>query len=197
VNHKPFKYFVEENTMNENPGIVDMNDCDVLLAQNSINIRTEWAGGTVTNPVKWHNVADYLAFTWPLDYDLSYTNAKLEKAGTDGKPVGSLQWWPKYVYVADVKSSVTAKPIDFQLDQNYPNPFNPTTAITFTLTQKSQVELKVFNVLGSEIATIVNETKAAGKHSVSFDAKDLSTGVYFYQLKAGDQTITRKMMLMK
>jgi len=51
--------------------------------------------------------------------------------------------------------------------------------------------------LGSEIATIVNETRAAGKHSVTFDAKDLSTGVYFYQLKAGDQTITRKMMLMK
>jgi hypothetical protein len=195
--HKPFKYFVEENTMNEDPGIIDMNDCDVLLAQNCINIRTEWAGGTVSNPVKWHNVADYLAFTWPLDYDLGYTNTTLKTAGTDGKPVGSLQWWPGIEYVADVNTSVTAKLVDFELEQNYPNPFNPTTSITFTLNKKSQVELKVFNVLGSEIATIVNETKAAGKHSVSFDAKDLSSGVYFYQLKTGDQTITRKMMLMK
>jgi hypothetical protein len=197
VKHQPFKYFVEENTMNEDPGIIDMNDCDVALAQNCINIRTEWAGGTVTNPVKWHNVADYLAFTWPLDYDLAYTNSKLEKAGTDGKPVGSLQWWPQYKYVADVNSSVAGKLVDFELNQNYPNPFNPTTSITFTLNKKSQVELKVYNVLGSEIATIVNETRAAGKHNVSFDAKDLSSGVYFYQLKTGDQTITRKMMLMK
>lgn len=196
VNHQTFKFFKEANTMNVDPGIKDMNGCDVSLAQNCINIRTEWAGGTVTNPVKWHNVADYLAFTWPLDYDLAYTNSALENASTDGKPIGSLQWWPQYEYTG-VETKMTSKPADFKLSQNYPNPFNPTTAINYSLNKKSHVELKVYNVLGSEVATLVNETKNAGSYKISFDATNLSSGVYFYQLKAGDQTITRKMMLMK
>ena len=196
--HQPFKFFKEENTMNLDPGIKDDNGCDAVLAQNCINIRVEWAGGTVENPVKWHCVDDYLAFTWPLDYDLSYTNATLETAGTDGKPVGSLQWWPGIEYVpSKVNNKFASQPSDFKLMQNYPNPFNPTTSINYSLNKKSHVELKVYNVLGSEIATLVNETKNAGSYKVSFDATNLSSGVYFYQLKSGDQTITRKMMLMK
>ncbi|MDZ7334379.1 MAG: T9SS type A sorting domain-containing protein [candidate division KSB1 bacterium] len=198
MKHQPFRFFKEENTMNVDPGIKDMNGCDVLLAQNCINIRTSWAGGTVTNPVKWHNVADYLEFTWPLDFDLSYTNETLKTAGTDGKPVGSLQWWPGIEYVpSEVATKPTAIPADFTLSQNYPNPFNPTTAITYSLNKKANVELKVYNVLGSEVATLVNEMKNAGTYTIQFDASNLTSGVYFYQLKSGDKTITRKMMLMK
>ena len=196
VNHQSFQFFVEENTMNVDPGIVDMNDCDITLAQNCINIRTEWAGGTVTNPVKWHNVADYLAFTWPLDYDLSYTNATLENAGTDGMPIGSLQWWDEYTYSA-VEGSPLSQPTGFALEQNYPNPFNPATHINYTIPKTSRVELKVYNVLGAEVANLVNKTQIAGNYNVSFDASKLSSGVYFYRLKAGDQTLTKKMMLMK
>ncbi len=198
VKHEPFKFFKEENTWNVDPGIKDMNGCDVLLAQNCINIRTEWAGGTVTNPVKWHNVPDYLEFTWPLDFDLSYTNETLKTASTGGKPIGSLQWWPGIEYVpTNVNSNSISKPVDFSLSQNYPNPFNPTTSISYSLNQKSHVELKVYNVLGSEVATLANEMKNAGSYTIQFDASNLSSGVYFYQLKAGDQKITKKMMLMK
>ncbi len=195
--HKPFQFFKEEGTMNVDPGIIDMNGCDELLAQNCINIRNEWAGGTVDNPVKWHNVADYLEFTWPLDFDLSYTNTALENAGTDDKPIGSLQWWPEYSYTDVAASDHAATPADYKLSQNYPNPFNPSTMINFSVAKKAHVELKVFNVLGAEVATLVNGTKAAGSYNVNFDASQLSSGVYFYQLKVGDQTMTRKMMLMK
>ena len=106
------------------------------------------------------------------------------------------QWWPQYEYTS-VETRVASKPTDFELRQNYPNPFNPTTSINYSLNKKSYVELKVYNVLGAEVATLVNETKNAGSYKVSFDATNLSSGVYFYQLKSGDQTITRKMMVMK
>ena len=194
VTHEPFKYFIEENTMNVDPGIIDMNGCDDLLAQNCINIRTEWSGGTVTNPVNFHGVSDYLAFTWPLNYDLSYTNSALENAGTDGKPIGSLQWWPTYT---DVKDKEEAVPNAFVLEQNYPNPFNPATTIRYSIARNANVKLTVYTILGAEVATLVDKAQVAGDYEVSFAAANLSSGVYFYQLKAADQTSTRKMIVMK
>lgn len=192
--HEPFKFFIEENTTNVDPGIKDMNGTDALLAQNCINIRTSWSGGTVTNPVNFHGVSDYLAFTWPLDYDLSYTNSALENAGTDGKPVGSLQWWPEYA--TDIKST-TVIPNAFRLEQNYPNPFNPSTTIHYSIANNTNVQLKVYNVLGAEVATLVDKSQIAGDYKVTFDASKLSSGVYFYQLTIADQTFTRKMTVMK
>ncbi len=86
---------------------------------------------------------------------------------------------------------------EFTLDQNYPNPFNPSTNISFTLPQQSNVSLKVYNLLGQEVVTLVNEIKTAGQHSVSFDASQLSSGMYIYRLEAGSSIQTRKMMLIK
>jgi hypothetical protein len=75
-------------------------------------------------------------------------------------------------------------PMEYSLDQNYPNPFNPSTKISFTLAADSKVDLKVFNILGQEIAVIVNGALAAGSHSYNFDASNLNSGVYFYQFEA-------------
>ncbi len=198
VDHEPFQFFVEENTMNVDPGIVNMNGTDELLAQNCINIRNEWAGEEITDPVKWHGVDNYLAFTWPLPFDLSYANATLKTASSQGKPVGSLQWWPNIDYTVGVETNeLAAKPAEFVLEANYPNPFNPTTHIKYSVPEKSLVELKVFNILGAEVKTLVNKNQKSGDYTITFDGKDLSSGVYFYQLKAGNQTITRKMMLLK
>lgn|GEM_PF-5540388 len=86
---------------------------------------------------------------------------------------------------------------EFSLDQNYPNPFNPSTNISFTLPQQANISLKVFNILGQEVVTLVNEIKTAGQHSVSFDASQLSSGVYIYRLEAGSIIQSRKMMLIK
>ena len=96
----------------------------------------------------------------------------------------------------DVKNS-SSLPQSFELYQNYPNPFNPTTVISYQLSAFSHVTLKVYDVLGNEIKTLVNEYKPAGKHTINFDASKLASGVYFYQLKSGDYVNTKKLVLLK
>jgi hypothetical protein len=92
---------------------------------------------------------------------------------------------------------VVAKPTDFALSQNYPNPFNPTTYINYTIAKNSAVELTVYDILGVEVAQIVNEVKSPGSYTVAFDGSNLASGVYFYKLRAGNNVITKKMLLMK
>lgn len=79
-------------------------------------------------------------------------------------------------------------PSEFLLRQNYPNPFNPNTTIHFELPIATNVILKVYNILGQEVATLVDENKAAGKYDVQFDGSQLSSGVYFYRLTAGEHS---------
>ncbi|MEQ8523869.1 endonuclease [Gracilimonas sp.] len=86
---------------------------------------------------------------------------------------------------------------DFKLHQNYPNPFNPTTNITYELKGAVNVTLTVYNVLGQKVETLVDGMKSAGSHMATFDASGLSSGVYFYQLRAGERTFTQKMLLSK
>jgi hypothetical protein len=88
-------------------------------------------------------------------------------------------------------------PDQFSLSQNYPNPFNPTTTINFSIPKSGFVTLKVFDVLGREVSTLVNETRVAGNYSVDFDGSRLSSGVYFYRIQAGDFISIKKMMLTK
>ena len=88
-------------------------------------------------------------------------------------------------------------PNTYILEQNYPNPFNPSTTINFALPRAGLVELKVYDVLGRETATLVNEVRQAGSYKVDFDASALSSGVYFYTLKSGEFTDTKKMLLIK
>jgi hypothetical protein len=85
----------------------------------------------------------------------------------------------------------------FSLEQNYPNPFNPSTVIGYRLPVNSDVTLKVFDLLGREVATLVDEFKPAGKYEVEFNGKDLSSGIYFYTIQAGSFTKTEKMILLK
>jgi hypothetical protein len=85
----------------------------------------------------------------------------------------------------------------FKLEQNYPNPFNPSTQIEFSIPVASQVELKVYNILGQEVATLVNESLKAGNHAVKFDASHIATGVYLYRITAGTFVSTKKMLLLK
>ena len=86
---------------------------------------------------------------------------------------------------------------DYNLTQNYPNPFNPTTTINFALPKTGLVTLKVYNLIGQEVATLVNEVKNAGRYSVDFDASDLSSGIYFYRVSVNDFNDVKKMILVK
>ena len=88
-------------------------------------------------------------------------------------------------------------PTEFRLEQNYPNPFNPTTTIKFTLPETELVNLKIYDVMGKEVAVLLNEEKSAGLHSVEFDAGKLASGTYYYKLQAGNNIETRKMLLLK
>ncbi len=91
----------------------------------------------------------------------------------------------------------TEIPKDFSVSQNYPNPFNPVTKIDFALPKSGNVTMKVYNILGKEVATLVNETKNAGNYTVSFNASNLSSGMYFYKIEANGFTEVKKMMLVK
>jgi hypothetical protein len=85
----------------------------------------------------------------------------------------------------------------YSLSQNYPNPFNPSTKISFGLPKAGNVEIKIYDLLGREVTTLVNEFKTAGSYSVDFNASNLASGVYFYSIKSGNFTDTKKMVLMK
>ncbi len=96
-----------------------------------------------------------------------------------------------------VDESETTLPTEYQLSQNYPNPFNPSTTINFSIKEAGLVTLKVYDVLGREVATLVNEELNSGSHNKSFNASGLSSGIYFYSLKAGKFSETKKLLLLK
>jgi hypothetical protein len=95
------------------------------------------------------------------------------------------------------KSNSTSIITDFKLEQNYPNPFNPSTQISFSILQPCFTQLKIYDVFGKEITTLVNGFLEEGTHSYQFDGKNLASGVYFYTLKAGNYTATKKMIMTK
>ncbi len=146
--------------------------------------------------------------TEPDYYDLSYSNTTLMSGGSDGFPVGDLNWFPEKK--TEWENSTTAiddeadmqLAEDFELSQNYPNPFNPTTTINYKISKADDIKLSVYNVMGEEIKTLVNENKAAGKYDVIWNATDnrgnrVASGLYFYKLQSSSQTIVKKMMFLK
>jgi subtilisin-like proprotein convertase family protein len=113
---------------------------------------------------------------------------------------GQFKGWSLTLYF-ETPVNVDNEPVeiiqDFELHQNYPNPFNPSTTIKWQMPESGNVTLKIYDVLGREVITLVNEELSAGKHDVTFDASQFSSGVYFYQLKAGDFIEIKKMILIK
>jgi hypothetical protein len=86
---------------------------------------------------------------------------------------------------------------EFALLENFPNPFNPTTSIKYRIPEDSFVELRIFDILGREIITLINEKQEAGNHTVQFDASNLPSGIYIYRIVSGTFTATKKMILLK
>jgi len=96
-----------------------------------------------------------------------------------------------------VNNELDETPLGFGLAQNYPNPFNPATTINYTIEHAGAVNLSVYNLMGQRVATLVNEAKTAGTHSVRWNAAGAASGMYYYRLEANGQSITRKMTLIK
>jgi hypothetical protein len=151
----------------------------------------------------WQYYADTLDCTYP-----STTAAFFGSIGR--YPVGDLNWFPEKKALWEqgipipvgVDESPNTLISDYQLGQNYPNPFNPGTTIEYRLAGRQDVSLKVFNMLGQEVATLVNEPQNAGVYRVQWDGTDrlgqkAASGIYLFRFQAGDFVQTRKMLLMK
>jgi hypothetical protein len=153
---------------------------------------------------------------FPIPIDLSYTDADLLGAGLGGFPLGDLGWFPTQLAAWNAQSATeratiqanvngtvgvaTAHqelPQNFQLQQNYPNPFNPSTVIDYTISKAGNVTLKVYNMLGQEVAALVNGHQEANTYKVNFNASGLPSGVYIYELRSGSNVASGKMLLMK
>ncbi len=138
----------------------------------------------------------FLDETVELNHNYTYRVATLS-----GSPGHSSHYGNEATaYVPDVISSAKSEieiPLEFSLEQNYPNPFNPATTIKFSIAASSLVTIKVYDVLGNEIASLVNEEKPAGNYQVIFDSSNLPSGAYFYQLITGSFVQTKKMIILK
>jgi Secretion system C-terminal sorting domain len=155
---------------------------------------------------------------WPR-FNGSYSNTTTLTASIAGLPLGDLNWFPnkKALWeqnqatitqhiinedttrfaITGIKNENVQLPSKFTLSQNYPNPFNPSTEIRYSISQMSRVTLKVYNSLGQQIATLVDRQEQPGNYNVEFNASQLASGVYFYQLESNNSVSTKKMILLK
>jgi len=182
-----------------------------FLANESTNNYNGWTGATGTSA---HYSGNFLEGTLNIQSQFGYIPSKIyicavqyqtSDAGTLVKQVpagngdGNIDAGEFYAYNYTVTGINLSDytPTRFELNQNYPNPFNPSTVISYRIATQGPVTLKVYDVLGREVAELVNEVKSAGNYRVNFDAGRLSSGVYFYSLRSGNDLVQKKMMLIK
>jgi hypothetical protein len=103
----------------------------------------------------------------------------------------------KFDEVMPVVNEESKIPDEYNLEQNFPNPFNPSTTIRYSLPEDSYVTLRIYNLLGEEVSTLINTQQKAGRYEINFDASQLASGVYIYRLEAANYTASKKLMLMK
>jgi hypothetical protein len=140
--------------------------------------------------------------TYPLTVSIENMDILLqdetgEIVNTELKSGEDITIYNKSVNKLIILSGEVYTPKVYSLKQNYPNPFNPTTSISFSIPSFAFTSLKVYDILGNEVATLVNEEKQAGTYEVRFDASNLSSGVYLYRLQAKDFTELKKMILLR
>lgn len=170
----------------------------VLMSQGSNN----YIGGGAVEISQ--TTSSYTQFVVPIEYsgqevpDSAYIQFVVADTSEAGGGIGAYAIIDDLSFGGPTDVHYNNVIIDFyKLEQNYPNPFNPITTINYSLPNSSFVKLVVYNSIGQEIADLVNETIAAGNHSVEFDASNLPSGIYFYRLQAGEFVQTRKMILLK
>lgn len=141
---------------------------------------------------RYYNLAKDFGPTWIMN-DQSWTNIDFWHYDLVYAKINGVE----YGTFVSVENEDTNYPKDYSLSQNYPNPFNPTTIINYSIPEQGKVALKVFDILGREIKTLVNKYQAAGSYEVEFNATELSSGIYFYRIIADGFVETKKMILMR
>jgi hypothetical protein len=167
---------------------ISIYNWDILL------VRTDSSGNILWTKTFESNGMD-TGFSIELNTDGCYAIAGAkESSGAGGNDVWIIKTTSD---VSNVKLNYNQFVSDFSLQQNYPNPFNSATAIQYSILQRSNVRLKVFDILGKEVTTLVNEEKDQGVYTVNFDANNLASGLYLYSIQAGSFVDTKKMILLK
>jgi len=174
------------------------NVCEWLLTQNKT--------ATLTGTGKINNQGDYGYLLIANDHTdklriiiwdknegdrIVYDNLTLQNIQ------GAIVMFNRVVLTKEGEEDLLITPVEFALDQNYPNPFNPATKISYSIPEAGNVELKVYDLLGNEVVTLVNEEKSPGKYIAEFNASTLASGVYMYTLRTNNFIQSKKMVLMK
>jgi hypothetical protein len=160
-------------------------------------ITFNWVPGNVKT---YTGVPDSITLNTVVSGTVPYATYTVTVTGAEngGPRTHTRSWTLVVANILGVSNNNGEVPLIYALGQNYPNPFNPTTVIDYSIPKQSVVNLKVYDVLGKEVAVLVNnELKTAGVYDVTFNASELPSGVYYYRLTAGDYTDVRKMILVK
>jgi hypothetical protein len=140
---------------------------------------------------------------YPVPENLSYSNTALQSAGSDGFALGDLNWFQKQLALWQagkpnaVEPTGSQIPSKFDLSQNYPNPFNPSTTLKVSLTHSGVMSLTIYNVLGQVVQVVDQGNKQAGEYTYNVSMDRFASGIYFYTLRQGTNSITKKMVLLK
>ena len=132
---------------------------------------------------------------WSEEWEFFFRNGP-----TNRDIIADVELWKFFnsdIFSISIADEGEAIPVDYALAQNYPNPFNPVTTIRYALPKSSKVTLMIYNLMGQEVARLVDGKQSAGNHNVTWNASNISSGIYFYRLRAGDFVQTRKMVLLK
>ncbi len=208
-NEQPLIYFIDDITYTD-AGLlpVELTSFTAETAEKSVELK--WKTATEVNnygfEVERRAVSDrHLAWT-KIGFveGNGTTNAPKSYSFTDKSANGKISYRLKQIdrdgkfeYSQTVEVTAATAPKEFALEQNYPNPFNPTTVISYQLSANGFTSLKIYDAIGREVATLVNEVKEAGYYSAQFDGARLSSGIYFAKLSSSGKTQMRKLVLMK
>ena len=201
-----FVALADGNVVELAAGIVPVELSSFNANVNGNNVNLSWSTATETNnngfEIERKSGEEFVTIgfvkgngTTTEVQNYTYTDSKLA-TGTYAYRLKQIDFDGSFEYSNVINVDLTA-PSVFALEQNYPNPFNPSTTISYSIPQNSFVTIKVYDIIGNEIATLVNQTQSAGKYDIIFDASNISNGVYLYTIKTNDFTSTKKMILMK
>lgn len=194
-NNAPFA-FADAFSMNRSFGLAQLllNDCDIETAHNNLILKV------ISNKIGTTDSVSILEF--PFGIANGTVDTLLYRVGEVG--ITDTLWGNIATAIMTLDTTATgiisepsATPREYVLYQNYPNPFNPNTIIKYDVPRQSIVTLKVYDIIGREVATLVNEIKAAGTYQVSFQALKLSSGIYFYRFVSGNYVSAKKLVLIK
>jgi hypothetical protein len=173
-------------------------DNDVIGSSQGKNLLSLWLNDG-NDPIGWNEVAvdDNFNRVWPLyaadfdgDGDVDIVAASSHNGNNEVR-------WYQNLLITFIEDEPNSQPLEFQLEQNYPNPFNPSTTIEYNLASQSYVKIIVSNILGETVKVLADGFQYAGNHRYLFNAENLSSGIYYYQIIAGNYIATKKMVLIR